>query len=266
MFGQPDNDEFYLSTSLISYMSDSALVCIVQIVPLLADGEHTKLANQLLDAWRILQNEYEENLYDHLGDSAIDLAAKNGRLSALATIVLYDLVMACYNNIGEYRYTAESSEGKVGQCKLNVLAPQPERKPHTPAGVLEPRYRWKGSTTVDTLEFEDNVWEEGSEITHIIQTKDALGRLLDGAENFRDAALILARLCKIQVHRYKIELDELSRTNLLIRLDEVIKVCSQDKEKGWPIRKVPPFKKRPGISAERLAIWGGSPVKQGKKD
>lgn len=112
----------YKSVALLGYVDTGARPCIIRASAALVTEEDIKHANELLDAQHILQNQYEEISYNHLGDSATDLAKKNRRISVLVTIILYDLVLACYSNIGEYRYTAKDlNEGKAGQCKLDVL-------------------------------------------------------------------------------------------------------------------------------------------------
>jgi hypothetical protein len=40
-----------------------------------------------------------------------------------------------------------------------------------------------------------NIWPEGSGVSYIILIKDLLGALLDKADNFCEAALIIVRYC-----------------------------------------------------------------------
>ena len=137
---------------------------------------------------------------------------------------------------------------------------------NTPVGVLDPRYKWQGNTTIEKLKFENNSWDTGSAITHVVQTKDPLGRLLDGAENFRHAALILARICETRLYNFYNDIEEQKLVTLFRKLRKIITTCSRDREEGWPIRTTRFMIVRGGPMSDRvLEIWGGKPSKQDKQ-
>jgi hypothetical protein len=151
----------------------------------------TESANLFLESWRILQNEYESNLYER-PDSLrrqqqvhTHLAWENKERMLLSFTALHDLAKACYRNTEEYR-------DENGKCKLKVHAL---------------RHGWLGNTTTEILEFEEEIEEKveykispkGSGIAHVLLLKDPLGRLLDEADSFNDAASIIAHICSLQV-------------------------------------------------------------------
>ncbi|KAH7363950.1 hypothetical protein BKA65DRAFT_490000 [Rhexocercosporidium sp. MPI-PUGE-AT-0058] len=157
-------------------------------------AELTKSAELFLESWRILRNEYESSLFTPR-DSSLSLKAQihqekslarenQGRL-LLSLFALHDLARACSRVHGEYKDNA-------GKCKLDVYAL---------------RYGWKGNTTTEALEVEadgegdDGIkppWPEGSGIAHVLLLKDPLGRLLEDADSFKEAAIVIANLCSLQ--------------------------------------------------------------------
>jgi hypothetical protein len=216
--------------------------------------ELLQLANALLDSWRIVQNECEEKLYSLQDRSAEELQNKDiyslddrnakelhntvseyQKLMVLGIKILRDFAKTCYECYEEYRYTTEGvDEDKVGQCKLNVLVPRPP-----PAGEVESQSTWVSNTTVETLEFEDHIWEKGSGITHVVQTIDALGRLLDKAEHFGHAGLLVAQVCRIRVQAFYNEIGAANTSPELIleALSTIINSGLRERAQGWPERK-----------------------------
>jgi hypothetical protein len=172
----------------LDYVKTDARASIVTAMSAFVAKDGIKLANQLLEAWRILQNEYDQNLYAQVDLSFEAVAKENRKRMVLAVLVLHDLALACAQRSDAYRFTVEDNvlKDKVGRCKLDVHALQ---------------YGWKGNTTVDELEVgdSDNTWPEGSGVSHVILTKDPLGALLDKADNFYEAALIIVRHCQIRL-------------------------------------------------------------------
>ena len=66
----------------------------------------------------------------------------------------------------------------------------------------------KGNTTTEVLEIEEDdeendgikpPWPKGSGIAHVLPLKDPLGRLLEEADSFKEAAFIIANICSLQV-------------------------------------------------------------------
>jgi len=103
----------------------------------------------------------------------------------LSFTALLDLAKACYRNIEEYK------DGN-DKYKLKVHAL---------------RHGWLRNTITEILEFEEETEEKleykisskGSGITHVLLLKDPLGRLLDEADSFNDAASVIAHICSLQV-------------------------------------------------------------------
>ena len=104
----------------------------------------------------------------------------------LSFIALHDLIRTCSRINEEYK-------DKAGKCKLDVYAL---------------RYGWKGNTTTEVLEIEEDdeendvikpPWLEGAGIAHVLLLKDLLGRLLEEADSFKEAAFIIANICSLQV-------------------------------------------------------------------
>jgi hypothetical protein len=152
------------------------------------NDELTKSANLFLESWRILQNEYEGNLY--LLDYSLrkaeqyqqrqHTASENKGRMLLSLVALHDLAKVCFRNHEKYK-------DKDGKCKLEVYAS---------------RSGWLGNTTTEALEIEENneikSWPEGSAIAHVLLLKDPLGRLLEKADSFNEAAVIIASICSLQ--------------------------------------------------------------------
>ena len=82
------------------------------------DGRLTESANLFLESWRILQNEYESNLYTRLNplQRQRDVAWENNGIMLSSLIVLYDLALAYSCNTEEYKDNASN-------CKLEVYIP-----------------------------------------------------------------------------------------------------------------------------------------------
>lgn len=153
--------------------------------------ELTKSAKLFLESWRILRNEYESGLYKRLDYSLPikeqfqqqrSVARENKERMLLSLVALHDLARACSRNSEEYK-------DKAGKCKLEVHAL---------------RYGWKGNTTTEMLEIEENdeikpPWPVGSGIAHVLPLKDPLGRLLEEADSFKEAAFVIASICSLQV-------------------------------------------------------------------
>jgi hypothetical protein len=159
--------------------------------------ENAKSAKLFLESWRILRNEYESGLYNvKLLDYSLpfpkqwqqeqSMARENKGRMLLSLIALHDLARACSRTNEEYK-------DKAGKCKLDVYAL---------------RYGWKGNTTTEVLEIEEGdegnneinrSWPEGSGIAHVLPLKDPLGRLLEEANTFKEAAYIIASICSLQV-------------------------------------------------------------------
>jgi hypothetical protein len=99
----------------------------------------------------------------------------------LSFVALHDLAKVYSHNHEEYK-------DKAGKCKLDVYAP---------------RSSWSGNTTIEALEIEKNneikSWPKGSTIVHVLLLKDPLGRLLEKADSFKEAAVIIASICSLQV-------------------------------------------------------------------
>jgi hypothetical protein len=157
--------------------------------------ELAKSAKLFLESWRILRNEYESGLYKRL-DYSLPVkeqmqqeqlvARENKGRMLLSLVALHDLARTCSRINEEYK-------DKAGKCKLDVYAL---------------RYGWKGNTTTEVLEIEEydeendaikRSWPEGSGVAHVLPLKDPLGRLLEEADSFKEAAFIIANICSLQV-------------------------------------------------------------------
>ncbi|KAG9242056.1 hypothetical protein BJ878DRAFT_577723 [Calycina marina] len=110
------------------------------------------------------------------------LARENRGILLLGLFALHDLARACSRIHEDYKDNA-------GKCKLDVYAL---------------RYGWKGNTTTETLEIETDSEDddgtklpcpEGSGIAHVPLLKHTLGRLLEEADSFKEAAVIIANIC-----------------------------------------------------------------------
>jgi len=157
--------------------------------------ELARSAKLFLESWRILRNEYESGLYKRLDYSLPvkeqmqqerSVARENKGRMLLSFVALHDLARTCSRINEEYK-------DKAGKCKLDVYAL---------------RYGWKGNTTTEVLEIEEDdeendvikpPWPEGSGIAHVLPLKDPLGRLLEEADSFKEAAFIIANICSLQV-------------------------------------------------------------------
>ena len=149
----------------------------------------TESANLFLESWRILQNEYESNLYKRFDSlpkheryqEEQDVVRKNKRRMLLSFVALHDLARACSRNHEEYK-------DEDGSWKLRVNAPL---------------YSWSRYTTAEELEIEENnesrPLPEGSAIALVLKFKDPMGRLLEEADSFREAAHIIAGIGSLQI-------------------------------------------------------------------
>jgi hypothetical protein len=161
----------------LSWESD-ALLTLTQAHATFGKGELTESANLFLKSWRSLQSEYERNLHTPLGpQQQRDIAQINSGIMPSSLIALYDLALVCSSNTERYR-------DNNGNCKLEVHIPQ---------------YGRFGDTTAETLEIDNKSWPKGSRIAHAVLLKDPLGRLLDEADSFNEAANIIARICSLRL-------------------------------------------------------------------
>jgi hypothetical protein len=149
--------------------------------------ELTTSANLFLESWRILQNEYESNLYTQV-NSLPELeqqrqtkSRQNKGRMILSFAALNDLARACSQNDEEYKDDA-------GKCKLQVHALQ---------------HGWVRNTIAKALDIdEDNknsVLLEGKGVAQVFLLKDPLGRLLEKADSFKEAAAIVSKFCFFHV-------------------------------------------------------------------
>lgn len=176
----------------------SAWAKIVQAVKAYYKPEHkpelARSAELFLESWRILRDEYESGLYKRFDSLPVkeqrqqeqSTARENKGRMVLSLFALHDLAMTCSRLHEEYK-------DKTGKCKLDVCAL---------------RYGWKGNTTTEVLEIEEGneendgtkpPWPKGSGIAHVLPLKDPLGRLLEEANSFKEAAFIIANICSLQV-------------------------------------------------------------------
>jgi hypothetical protein len=152
--------------------------------------ELTKSANLFLESWRILRNEYESSLYNRLDSlpkreqskQRQRVVRESRERSLLSFVALHDLAIACSQNLDEYM-------GPDGKHKLELNAPQ---------------LGWSRDTTAEVLdvgeEYEIKTLPKGSPIHGLgIQVMDPLGRLLEEADSFKKAAVIIADICSLQV-------------------------------------------------------------------
>ncbi|KFZ18370.1 hypothetical protein V501_01262 [Pseudogymnoascus sp. VKM F-4519 (FW-2642)] len=149
--------------------------------------ELTTSANLFLESWRILQNEYESNLYTQV-NSLPELeqqrqtkSRQNKGRMILSFAALNDLARACSQNDEEYK-------DEAGKCKLQVHALQ---------------HGWVRNTIAKALDIdEDNnnsVLLEGKGVAQVFLLKDPLGRLLEKADSFKEAAAIVSKFCFFHV-------------------------------------------------------------------
>ena len=136
---------------------------------------YTKSANLFLESWRILQSELESSFYD-LDRKEEDGARDIRERTLLGCIALHDLGIACRRNSADYR--------DAGKCKLQTHAL---------------RSGWVGNTITEDLEIEEEPYLKGRGVAHVLPLQDPLGRLLDGATTFAEAAIISAQLCSHQL-------------------------------------------------------------------
>ena len=149
--------------------------------------ELTKSANLFLDSSRILQNEYERNLFVRLDSLPKEdryqqqehIARQNKGRMLLSLVALHDFARACSRNNEEYK-------DEDGEYKLKICPP---------------RYDWSRNTTTEELEIQEHneckPCPKGSAVTRILPLKDTLGRLLEEAESFKEAALIIGSICSL---------------------------------------------------------------------
>jgi hypothetical protein len=208
--------------------------------------EFTKSANLFLESWRILQLEYERNLYIR-NESLIqqgEIAWESNAIKILSLFALHDLAKVCSCNTEEYKDAA-------GNCKLEVH--------HL-------RHGWCGNTTTDILETEVKSWDAGSAVTHALRLIDPIGRLLGEANSFQQASKDIGLICSLRVlcatakyedhlHGYKFIKESLIEMNILEEeLDEMYRHYPYDCDlgekrekrdgerfKGAGVEKEPPF-------------------------
>ncbi|OBT48432.1 hypothetical protein VE00_01423 [Pseudogymnoascus sp. WSF 3629] len=149
--------------------------------------ELTTSANLFLESWRILQNEYESNLYTQV-NSLPELeqqrqtkSRQNKGRMILSFAALNDLARACSQNDEEYK-------DEAGKCKLQVYALQ---------------HGWVRNTIAKALDIDEDskssVLLEGKGVAQVFLLKDPLGRLLEKAESFKEAAAIVSKFCFFHV-------------------------------------------------------------------
>lgn len=148
--------------------------------------ELTTSANLFLESWRILQNEYESNLYmqvnslPELEQQRQTKSRQNKGRMILSLAALNDLARACSQNDEEYK-------DEAGNCKLQVYALQ---------------HGWVRNTIAKVLDMDDSkssVLLEGKGVAQVFLLKDPLGRLLEKADSFKEAAAIVSKFCFFQV-------------------------------------------------------------------
>jgi hypothetical protein len=102
----------------------------------------------------------------------------------LSIVALYDLARTCSRINKEYK-------DKAGKYKLNIYTLW---------------YGWKGNTTTKVLEIKEDdeennrikpPWPKGSGIAYMLLLKDPLGRLLEEADSFKEAAFIIVNICSL---------------------------------------------------------------------
>lgn len=149
--------------------------------------ELTTSANLFLESWRILQNEYESYLYTQV-NSLPELeqqrqtkSRQNKERMILSFVALSDLAKACSQNDEEYK-------DEAGTCKLQVHALQ---------------HGWIRNTIVEALDNDEDkkssVSLEGKGVAQVFLLKDPLGRLLEKADSFKEAAAIVSKFCFFHV-------------------------------------------------------------------
>ncbi|KAI9738025.1 MAG: hypothetical protein M1818_005453 [Claussenomyces sp. TS43310] len=148
----------------------------------------TESANLFLESWRILRSEYGRSLHQ---TNDLHLRAENRGITPtireiqerkyLSLIALHDFASACSRNNEEYK-------DQSGDYNLDL---------HTRW------HSWAYHTTTEALEVEEDnapkTWSAGSNINQVFTLQDTLGRLLEKADNFKEAALISAILCSVQL-------------------------------------------------------------------
>ena len=159
--------------------------------------EFTKSANLFLESWRILQNEYESNLYKQyenifrispLSSKDDPIVHENKERMFLSFVALHDLAAACLSNFEDYK-------DKDGKCNLDLNTLQAGWSRDTTAEALEVE-------TSEALSIKDGSSEPlpiGSAVSRLgIQLRDPLGRLLEKAETFIEAGIIIMKTLSFQ--------------------------------------------------------------------
>ncbi|KAL5353909.1 hypothetical protein ACLOAV_001953 [Pseudogymnoascus australis] len=149
--------------------------------------ELTTSANLFLESWRILQNEYESSLYmqvhslPELEQQRQTKSRQNKGRMILSFVALNDLARACSQNDEEYK-------DEAGKCKLQVHALQ---------------HGWVRNTIAKALDIDEesksSVLLEGKGVAEVFLLKDPLGRLLEKADSFKEAAAIVSKFCFFHV-------------------------------------------------------------------
>lgn len=172
-------------------------------------GELTKSANLFLNSYRILNSEFERNLYT-LHDALLKQEIRDNKERILLSLIsLHDFAQACSRNYDEYK-------DEDGKCKLEIHAL---------------RSGWSSLSITDDIQTDENDevrnWQQGKSVTHLLPLYDPLGRVLNDAASFQEAAIAVSKICSFQVacisdpfsrheNGYKFMIDSMSRTCLRI--------------------------------------------------
>ncbi|KFZ25345.1 hypothetical protein V502_00167 [Pseudogymnoascus sp. VKM F-4520 (FW-2644)] len=126
-------------------------------------------ANLFLESWRILQDDSNKPSLDKIREEFLSFVALN------------DLAKACSQNDEEYK-------DEAGKCKLQVNALQ---------------HGWVRNTIAKALDIDEenksSVFLEGKGVAQVFLLKDPLGRLLEKADSFKEAAAIVSKFCFFHV-------------------------------------------------------------------
>jgi hypothetical protein len=144
----------------------------------------TKSANLHLEILRTLQNLHERQFYDFPW-LASDRETENRTYNDIMWLsfnVLHDIALACSYNHEEYK-------DKSGNCTLNVYALKDT---------------WVKYTTTESIDIsmgnKEDEYPRGTQVTDILPLYDPLGRILEKADSFQDAAHFIVQICWIQAH------------------------------------------------------------------
>lgn len=171
--------------------------------------ELTKSANLFLNSYRTLNSKFERNLYI-VHDALLNQEIRDNKERIfLSLISLHDFAQACSRNYDEYK-------DEDGKCKLDVYAL---------------RSGWSSLSITDDIQTDENdevrSWQQGRSVTHLLPLYDPVGRVLNDAASFQEAAIAVSKICSFQVacmsdtfnkHEdgYKFMIDSMSWTCLRI--------------------------------------------------